>query len=264
MSGFDAPKEWRDLLKEEYGPKGLWVFHIWVMGGTALALSAIALVLYGVYTKLVKPFFEVATGNIPRPTSFTDVAISMALTALLMLAVGYFVRRWFRRWETKFVDTVGDFLKEAVLKRLEYVETNASEFKSSIENLDWLKGQLALLDARVADFEKVASAGKRDELAAVLASRMLKGQTLSSLASIGREIVVHSAKYGADGHPWADVTDAVKQKQLPDGRIRVRVTNANLGCDPAKTIHKTLVVFWSKGGIEQKTVVPEKDWLEIS
>ena len=56
MSGFDSPREWRDVLREEHGP--LWghaIFRLWILGGTALALTAIAGLLWFVYTKITVP-----------------------------------------------------------------------------------------------------------------------------------------------------------------------------------------------------------------
>ncbi len=68
-------------------------------------------------------------------------------------------------------------------------------------------------------------------------------------------LVIQSARYGADTR-WKDVTDILRAK-IRDGKLRVEVTNDELGPDPAEWVAKNLEVSYIFEGEEQSKSVAE-------
>jgi hypothetical protein len=133
MSGFASPREWRDLLKEQYGKWGALQFHIWIAGGTAVALSAVSFFLYGVYTKVVVPVissFAKTGAPIPKASSWTDIALSFLITLLALGISGYIVQRWVKKRHEFEFEMLDDFFKKAVFPRLEHLEQNSASVTS--------------------------------------------------------------------------------------------------------------------------------------
>jgi hypothetical protein len=61
-------------------------------------------------------------------------------------------------------------------------------------------------------------------------------------------IEVVAASYGQEGHPWADVTEAVRSI-LADGRIEVMIaTNETFAIDPCPHVVKELRIRYRIGG----------------
>jgi hypothetical protein len=69
------------------------------------------------------------------------------------------------------------------------------------------------------------------------------------------------AEYGV-GDRWVDVTRRL-DAQISGDRLSVRVTNENMGRDPAEEKVKTLVVWYVYGGRTARVVVNEKDTLNL-
>jgi putative GTP pyrophosphokinase len=77
-----------------------------------------------------------------------------------------------------------------------------------------------------------------------------------------QELTIHSAVYGADGHPWKDVASKLSTK-IEDGRLRVPVTNEEFGPDPLPNVEKQLEVTYSHGGQTYHKRVRENETLSI-
>jgi hypothetical protein len=70
-----------------------------------------------------------------------------------------------------------------------------------------------------------------------------------------------SARYGASG-AWADVGPLLGAK-IQNGKLRIMVTNENLGGDPAPNVFKSLEVNYSRDGTAHSKVVPEGQELSL-
>jgi hypothetical protein len=74
-------------------------------------------------------------------------------------------------------------------------------------------------------------------------------------------IAILSARYGASG-AWADVGPLLGAK-VQNGKLRIMVTNEDLGGDPAPNITKSLEVNYSRDGTACSKVVPEGQELSL-
>ena len=75
------------------------------------------------------------------------------------------------------------------------------------------------------------------------------------------ELVIHSAKYGAQGKTL-DVTRLLNSR-ISAGRLRVLVCNDNLGADPIRGVVKELRVDYSYGSQRHQITVPERETLSL-
>lgn len=78
----------------------------------------------------------------------------------------------------------------------------------------------------------------------------------------GGRIRIIRAFYTADDGRRADVTRLV-QERARDGRLRLRVSNQDLGGDPAPTRPKTLTVVYESRGQEREVRAREGDVIEL-
>jgi hypothetical protein len=83
----------------------------------------------------------------------------------------------------------------------------------------------------------------------------------TSISAAKMELTICSALYGVDA-VWKDVASILSAK-IQDGRLRVLVTNVELGCDPLPNAKKELRVTYSEGGRTYQKTVPENDTLSI-
>ena len=74
-------------------------------------------------------------------------------------------------------------------------------------------------------------------------------------------LAVVTARYGAN-QGWIDVA-ALLRTRIRDGKLRIPVTNSDLGSDPAPNVVKTLEVEYSYGGRPYRRIVPEGQELSI-
>jgi hypothetical protein len=74
-------------------------------------------------------------------------------------------------------------------------------------------------------------------------------------------ITILSARYGARG-AWADVAPLIGTK-IQNGKLRIRVTNEELGGDPAPNVFKSLEVNYSWDGADYSKVVDEGQELSL-
>jgi hypothetical protein len=73
---------------------------------------------------------------------------------------------------------------------------------------------------------------------------------------------IRSAMYGAEGHAWKDVTSVLSAK-IQNGKLRVPITNAELGGDPVPNVVKQLEVTYSEGGQTYQKTIPENEMLSV-
>lgn len=132
MAGFDSPKEWQDVLKEQYGTRGgSAIFHIWTAGATATALAALSACAYGVYRWIAQPLFGTIakTGSLGflqgRP-EWMGVAISAAFSVALVSAATYSLRKWFRQSRDGDFAIMDDFFRNALWPRLDKLEKHSA------------------------------------------------------------------------------------------------------------------------------------------
>jgi hypothetical protein len=129
MPGFDSPKEWRELLKEEYGRFGTVMFHSLVMAVFSAALTMLAVFFYGVYVWIGKPIADAIKQSgvtVPQPSSWTDIAVGVAIT-VGVFGVGSFAlvrwfKGWFSRWENVLIESLTEYLEESVMTRIAALE----------------------------------------------------------------------------------------------------------------------------------------------
>jgi hypothetical protein len=75
-------------------------------------------------------------------------------------------------------------------------------------------------------------------------------------------LMLVSADYGADGHPWIDVKPALKG-MIKGGKLCIQVTNEELGSDPVRNVPKKLRLVYRFNGKDYRLEVAEGDKLSI-
>jgi hypothetical protein len=146
----ESPKEAREVLAEVYGSRrGTVIFHIWVAGATAVALTAVGVLVWGVYTKLVQPVLRsiTITGKwLPQPASWTDIAVSIAITAviiaLLSTVATLVVRRWYERSRAVEMEILEKFFDQAVFPRIQKLEKHAASVHTVKGSFEAVEEQL--------------------------------------------------------------------------------------------------------------------------
>ncbi len=84
---------------------------------------------------------------------------------------------------------------------------------------------------------------------------------LASTSWAHGEIVIISAKYGLPGH-YHDVTHVVRDFVSGDS-ISMKVSNQNLGTDPAPGKEKEMAVVFEKNGNKKELHIREGDWFVV-
>jgi hypothetical protein len=243
MSGFDSPKEWREVLTEDYGPlKGRLVFHTWVAGATSLALIAIGTLVYGVYGWIVRPVLRSATLTgkwLPQASSWTDIAIAVAITVATVGGATFVLLRYVARMRERMVSSLDEFLKAAVFPRLDAIDERLDKTSKSISVLEMNAG--------------IGAAG---------ALKRLVSENYRVQLELTR-LQIQRARYGAEDR-YVDVTELLR-RSIKDNILEVNVTNETMGTDPFPRKKKTLEVLYSIGRDTQKhtTVASEGTILKI-
>jgi hypothetical protein len=138
---FDSPREMESLLEERCGRVlarvTLWAVVLGtISAGLLAALTLTAWINNHVVTRV----------PLPQPSLWTEIAISVAITVVMLAATVYASRRWVHGREQFFVRTLSKYF-DRFNDRLKHVEANAADFSTTKDNFDDLAARVSALES---------------------------------------------------------------------------------------------------------------------
>ena len=132
---FDAPREMESLIEERFGKA---VARITLLAAVSAVVGGAFLVLVNIAAWIKKHVVEQMTGlSFPQPSSWTDIALSLAIMATMFGVAVYLFRRWFRGWENRLLYALGEFMEKR------------AELESPHPRIDLLFGRVELIEKRL-------------------------------------------------------------------------------------------------------------------
>ena len=122
-----------------------------------------------------------------------------------------------------------------------------------------------LLGLFICVWKIVLNPGLMSKLAPVTTWHPTLSQNIQEFESINgscrNELVILSAVYGAEG-TTNDVTELLRSK-IRNGRLKLQVTNYEMGGDPRSSVRKTLTITYISSGSTSTRVVSEGNVLDL-
>ena len=146
----DSPRESHDLATELFGPSlARFISGAVLAGKAALGLLAVATVFVSAHTYLRPAIARLPL--VPVGTAWPMV-LSATTAALLVGGASYALVLHIRRREDRYTEMLDGYLVSrlgALHTRVDYVESNAADHKSTVESIEYLNHRVAEIDQRL-------------------------------------------------------------------------------------------------------------------